>query len=529
MSMRRRDFVRTLGLSAAALGLPRLLGAPYARACPPTPPLRFVIFHEPNGWVHRFARPRVPGQPDWGLSRTTPIPTSGPWELGPIFEPLTPYKDRIISVQGMDMRSATLEQATADGGGHGHLQTNALTAYARVAHNTPGGASIDQHIADGLVANGTVTPVHSIVTTAGLRTASPVYRPDGTAVPVVVQPPILYDRLFPAELAASAEEAARAERRRTSAANHIRSLSSSLVRRLGGEHRRRVEAHMDEHRRLQDRLRAQLCGEIPDRATALGPWQDVLPYVNDPTLTGVAGSPAAGWRLARDVNLSLTALALAADVSRVATIVADWLPYDDWGFSNDRFRRTSACDIDPDDAGPMPSVHHDNCPTTNDHDFHHIVDHADHDLMAAPDGQTADDAMIENHRASVRVLRTFMDQLAALPEGDGTSVLDNTVILVATEMGDLSHRGSAAQWLVIGDAQGRFRTDRALFLDRIRDDGGVQAIENWSHDPSRLNDYPYHSTGPSQGDLMASLANAMGVETTRFGSPEIAGEPIDLS
>lgn len=530
--MKRRDFARGLGLSAAALSLPRLLGSGRALACPPTPPLRFVVFYEPNGFTHRFARPRVPGMPDWGLSRTTPIPTAASWELGPAFAPLAAYQDRIVSIQGLDMRSAEIEQSTADGGGHGHLQTNALTAAPRIAHNTPGGASIDQHIADGLLRNGVVTPVHSILTSAGLRDASPVYRPDGTSVPVVREPPLLYDRLFPDALAASAEEAARASRRRTSAASHITSLSTGLIGRLGGEHRRRVEAHMALHADLQRRLAVTACGTIPDRAGSLGPWTEPLPWINRPALESLGGTEADGWRLARDINLELTALALGADVSRVAVIVADWLPYDEWGFSNDRFRRSSACDLDPDEGGPMPSMHYDNCPTTNDHDFHHIIDHANHDLGPASDGQTADDAMIVGFQRSMQSLRTFMDRLASLPEGDGTTVLDNTVILVATEMGDLSHRSAALQWLVIGDGHGRIRTGEAgrpLFLDRIRDDGGIQPVENWSHDPASGNDYPYHSSGPSHGDLFATLANTMGVETETFGAEAVAGSPIDLT
>ena len=212
------------------------------------------------------------------------MPTETEWELPPAWAPLAGYESRMINFEGMDMRSATLPSATADGGGHGHLQSNALTAAPRIEHNRPGGASIDQHIADGLAANGVVSRVHSINVTVGTGNpnGSGTYRPDGTEVPSLIQPPIIYDRLFPEELQASAEEQAAAARRRTASANLVQSLSSGLISRLPQQQRLRVEAHMQLHTDLQARLGLRVAGAIPDRASTLGVWSEPLMWVNDP-------------------------------------------------------------------------------------------------------------------------------------------------------------------------------------------------------------------------------------------------------
>lgn len=505
----RRSLLQGLGLSAAAVGLPSILSSSRARAGDGPCPLRFVIFYEKHGYAQRFARPRSPGQGDW-LEGAAPMPGEalGSWELGPAFSPMAGYEERMINFVGMDMRSATLASATGDGGGHGHLLTNALTSSPRVSHNTPGGPSIDQYIADGLAAAGITSRVPSIgVSVArGGGSRSPMYRPDGTNVPLMIQPPLIYDRLFPAELQASGEERAIAARRRTATGNLVQSLGSSLVRRLPQQQRLRAEAHLQLHRDLQERLGVRIAGEIPPRAETLGVWSEPLRWVNEPSLASIGLDALGTWNITRDVNIGLVAAALHADITRVAVISSDWLPHAAWDFV-------------PGDAetGTTGSFG-----VLNDHGFQHEVENE-------PNlGDPGDAAMLRYHQRTTEILRYLVDTLAGLPEADGTTLLDNTIILHATEMGDPGHRWQMTNWSIIGSGQGQFRTGRTLMFDR-EEDGRTDLVApaEWGTQP--LGRVRFHQRGPGHGQLFVTLANAMGVPTEVFGDPSVCPGPIDLT
>jgi len=509
----RRQLIKGLGLSATALGLPTILSSSQnvARADEECP-LRFVIFYEKHGYAQRMVRPRAPGETvDWaGGGSPVPGEALGSWVLPPAWQPLEGYEDRLINLVGMDMRSAHLPSATADGGGHGHLATNALTSAPRVSHNTPGGPSIDQYIADGLVANGIVRPVHSIgVNVSQGRNGSPMYRPDGTNVPSLIQPPIVYDTLFPEELQASAEERERLARRRTATGNLVQSLGSSLTARLPRTQRERVEAHLQLHRDLQARLGVRTAGDIPDRASTLGVWAEPLRWVNDPSIASIGLDRLGVWQMTQEVNVGLVAAALHADITRVAVIGSDWLPDAAWDFEGG--------DADAGIEGTFGVL--------NNHGFQHEVENE-------PNlGPLGDEYMLRYHQTTMSTLRYLMDTLAALPEDNGTSVLDNTIILHATEMADPGHRWQQLNWQVIGDGQGQFRTGRTMVLPRVRDEGEAGAMElsgaEWGALP--VSTARYHTRGPRHGQLFVTLANAMGVETETFGDPSICPGPIDLT
>ena len=509
--MKRRDLIKGLGLSAAAVGLPSILSS-RVRAGDGPCPLRFVVFYEKHGYTPRFARPRALGQGDW-MEGAAALPGEnlGEWELAPAFASLAGYEDRIINIEGMDMRSATLPSATADGGGHGHLQSNALTASPRIEHNRPGGPSIDQYIADGLADLGVLSRVHSIGVTVTARgvNGTGTYRPDGTVVPSLMQPPIIYDRLFPEELQASAEEQALAARRRTATSDLVQSLSSGLIRRLPAQQRQRVEAHMQLHSDLQARLGLRVAGAIPDRATTLGSWTEPLPYVNESSLASIGLDALSTYNMTRDVNIGLVAAALHADITRVAVIGSEWLPDALWDF----------------ESGDAETGRMGTFGVLGNHGFHHEV------VDEAALGAMGDEYIVRYHQRTTDALRHLIDTLAALPEADGSTLLDNTIILHATEMANPAHRWQMTHWQVIGDAQGQFRTGRTLLYDRVQDEGNererVVAPSEWGTQPRGT--VIYHQHGPTHGQLLATMANAMGIETSTFGEASICPGPLDLS
>lgn len=98
----------------------------------------------------------------------------------------------------------------------------------------------------------------------------------------------------------------------------------------------------------------------------------------------------------------------------------------------------------------------------------------------------------------VRQFAYLLERLRSVPEGDGT-LLDNTLVVWTKGMG----RGHSK--------------DRLLYLV-----GGGGAIPN--HTPGRFLD----REGIPHNNLLVTLANLMGVETTVFGDPEICTGAVAL-
>ena len=106
--------------------------------------------------------------------------------------------------------------------------------------------------------------------------------------------------------------------------------------------------------------------------------------------------------------------------------------------------------------------------------------------------------LIGIHTWYMQQLAAFIQLLSDMPDQDGSSVMDNTVILVVNE---LSH-GALHSWqnmpfFLVGSAGGYFKTGRYV------------TFEN-----------KYHN------DLLVSVMNAMGVEEATFGRPELCTGPL---
>jgi len=111
----------------------------------------------------------------------------------------------------------------------------------------------------------------------------------------------------------------------------------------------------------------------------------------------------------------------------------------------------------------------------------------------------------EHTRRKIRVEQWFHEQVAyiaeqleATPEGSGT-MLDNTLIVITNDMG-INHDSKVQPFTLIGNLDGYFRTGRSL-------------------------KYPVsNDMGTAHNQLFVSLANAMGVDGSKFGAPRYAQE-----
>ena len=133
-TLNRRQFLRSLGVSAAALpfiaGLPSLTGAPL-----PQKRQRLIIMFSPNGTLPNHFWPEMDGEN---------------FELKPILKPLEPFKDRMLMVNGI------YNKVRGDGDSHMRGMSCLLTGAELLPGNIQGGSdtpagwassiSIDQEI-----------------------------------------------------------------------------------------------------------------------------------------------------------------------------------------------------------------------------------------------------------------------------------------------------------------------------------------------------------------------------------------------
>jgi hypothetical protein len=117
----------------------------------------------------------------------------------------------------------------------------------------------------------------------------------------------------------------------------------------------------------------------------------------------------------------------------------------------------------------------------------------------------------------------LLGKLDAVVEGNGKTILDNSIALWATHIRSTSHTFHDVPYTIAGSAGGVFKTGRWVHLpNNYPDDYGFDA-----------QGAPYlHSAGdgPNHNDLLVALLNAMGVPDTTFGDPKyMTGVPLRLT
>lgn len=129
-TLARRQFLRNLGISAAALpflgGLPSLFGQ---EAAGDSRPHRLVIMFSPNGIL-----------PD----KFWPETTGSEFVLPPILEPLTPFQDRTLILKGV------ANKVRGDGDGHMRGMSCLLTGTELAPGNIQGGSDTPAGWASGI-------------------------------------------------------------------------------------------------------------------------------------------------------------------------------------------------------------------------------------------------------------------------------------------------------------------------------------------------------------------------------------------
>lgn len=452
------------GTTGLALSLPWLesLARRAAVGAEPTPPRRLLIWTQPNGTV---------------MDRWAPVagPTERDFELSEILAPLERHKADMVVVQNLMQREATGHQYVTSLTGHGYVDLG--------ARYVSKGVSLDQYVAQKQ--RGT-TPIASLELGVGQAEdgqGAVSWAGAGRSVIGEANPFKVYARLVGGGTSSAVADQAEAQRllsRRRSIIDTVTDPLSSLTGRLGGADRAIVDNYLESVRGVERELVALETKLVTCRVVAIGADPSVADQI--PWWQQSANAPAA---LALQRKLAVTAL--ACDITRVVTLTV--------AGSSGGLRTFDSID------GVSRSA-----------DWHAIS----HDVEK---GQDQELTLIERWHAEQLAL--LLDDLKAVQEPSGESLLSNTLLLTNNEYGcngpvsylppdprtgarnTLTHSGVMMPYLVFGQCGGAIKTGRNLVLP-FRNGTELERAQG---------------EGLSHTRLLVSVLNALGYEDTTFGDP----------
>jgi hypothetical protein len=171
-----------------------------------------------------------------------------------------------------------------------------------------------------------------------------------------------------------------------------------------------------------------------------------------------------------DVFQRLIQVALACDLTRVATLYVSQPPDDLFGYQ----------------AGMSGTG-----------DFHDMV-HQTSGLLPPLDGDpTALGIVRAYHTYHATQFAKFLQLLNGITESDGTTLLDNTLVVWCGQLAGGDHSLDRLPYLLAGKMGGAVTPGRYVMMPRSP------------------------NGGPAHNDFFVSLANMMGVATSTFGNPSV--------
>ncbi|MBL8740413.1 MAG: DUF1552 domain-containing protein [Myxococcales bacterium] len=446
LRLSRRALLR--GASGVALGLPFLNAMGSARAA--APPKRIVFWTTPNG---------MPMQ-HWKCN-TTAAETSS-FDLSPILAPLAPIRQDCTIIEGIGYESSYDERGHA--GAHEAGCSSMLTGTWAGEGTQFGGdgklagwavsSSIDHELGKA-IGNDTRFPAYyfGVHPSIGVLGSRMFYAGKDEPISPVFDPASAFGSLF-AELSLDEATQAKLLANRHLVLDAVMDSAKSLRCQLDAEDRLRLEAHLTQVEEVSKRL--DLGGsELPGcEAPVLGAVPNIFAFEEMEAL----------GRLQMD-QLVMT---LACDQTRVAGF--QWAA--------------------PGNAGVYTWLGHDKA--------HHDLSHEN--------TTSANQRLAEIGAWYSQQLVYLVNRLKATPDGEGTTLFDNTLIVCLAECGDpWFHDRHDVPIVIAGSAQGFFETGRYI---KVRSEPATPVPHN---------------------RLLLSLLESLDVEASSFGEPDYcAGGPLSV-
>lgn len=468
----RRAFLR--GLGGTIIGLP-LLEFTHGHAWAGGSIKRFLTVFSHGGTISNQVRgKKVDGTgnehgEDWWRPADL---TSEDLVLGPIHQPLEPWREKLLVLESIDNR-AGVEADQYGAGGHGISNVTCLTA-ADVT--SPGddavaqGPSIDQVIAQRLAARQSARFDRIHLNVAGHQYGSPYFRAAGERMNGEASPAAAWATIFEGVSAEGpSPEFLRELAVRGSILDGVLTDFESHRTRVSAHDRQVIEAHLEHLRALEQELQNPAVCTPPDPITT-----ECSPY-------GGCGN-AGDADLAADLHVEIIIAAIRCGLTNVANLeIADIVtPWTEVG-----------------------------TPIDSAYEIGHSLGHYARDVgQTGPYHSLLDTwlaEMLDNRRWRIGLLARILEALddPLFSEG-GNTILDNSVILYTSEFREPANHTTWNQPILLaGSGGGYFRTGRFI-------DYNTHAVSN-----------PYtmqYDTQQSNHNLFVSLLHAMGENDESFGN-----------
>jgi hypothetical protein len=396
---------------------------------------RLLVVFTPNGTVPSAFWP-------------TPGASETDFTLGSIAEPLSALRERLLFVKGLRLAVADAGPGGPHQKGVGGLLTNATLQTGTFVDGDGSksgwadGISVDQEIARYVGRDSYLPSLELGVRASENEVRSRIsYAGPGAPMPPINAPLVAYQRLFSNFTSGDAAS----DTRRQSVLDAVKQQYSLVKPSLSGRDQVKLEQHMDLVRGIERRLGIDVIGSCQTPASP----GEIAPD-DENTMPDVAKA-----------HVDLITAAFACDLTRVVTLQ----------FSS-----------------AINSIRY---PWLNSLASGHALSHSS--------DSTSQAEVAAREQWTALQIATLMQQLAAIPEGDGT-VLDHTLIVWTNELGwGVDHTHSNIPFLLAGGAPG-IRFGRSLQLPE---------------------------TG--HGAMLTALIQAMGIEANGFGHPDFSLDALVLS
>jgi hypothetical protein len=429
------------GLSAATVALTSNIWKPATTFAAGKPAKRFIGVFSANGTIPSAFFPNSTG-------------ADNPLTLGPecrILAPLAAYKSKMMVLKGVDMLSTVPNKP---GGPHmkgpgAMLTGGTLLPGPFTGSEGPAGyadrVSLDQVIATRQAAMPGAPKFPSLEFGVRIEGQEPLryisYR--GASMPntAVDDPWMMYSRIF-ANAGMTDAQLARTLADRKSVVDFLKDDVSRLAKRFTAGDRARLDAHLTGIQSIEKQLTtgAQTCA-TPTLPARIDPRNmDNFPKI-------------------ATIQMDLMMLALTCGMTNVATFM--FANADSWQFY----------------------------PWLGINEEHHTMSHAG-DMDAA-----TNEKLVKINIWHAEQIKYMVDKLAAATEADGSSMLDNSLLLWGNEIGrGNTHTYQDIPWMLLGGAGGTLKMGRYLQFNR----------------------QPHNN-------MLASIAQAFGLtDVTKFGDPTVA-------
>jgi hypothetical protein len=403
------------------------------------PPKRLVIVFSACGTIY----------PQW-----LPAGSGSSFTLNQILKPLAPYQKKLLILDGINVASAAFGPGDDHMKGMGHMLTGIelLSGTTQGGAGTPaglaGGISIDQRIVADI---GGATRFPSLEFGVMVQNSDVwsrmIYSGANQPLPPMEDPVQAFARIFSSSTLTPAQVAILVQRRK-SVLDYAQSSLSSLATRISSEDRVRIEQHQSSIAQIEKELLAK---------TAACSAPTVTPI----DLTNIANYPAVAKS-----QMDLLVASLACDQTRISSLQ----------FSH------SVSDI------PMPWLG---------------IGTGHHTLSHTPDTDTVSQGyLVSINNWYATQFAYLLGQLEAVKEADGSTLLDNCMVMWINELSKGNvHSHQPLPVVIAGGLGGAIKTGRIL------------------------------SFSPQQphNNLLVTIANLMGVKITTFGNPAYCTGPLSLA